>query len=103
MTPELTHGIDDGDTASRTAWAGRRDGEAASRPAEPRAGFIFPPWGHIGPAVRRLSRLLHAFWLRRSLRKLSDHQLRDAGIDPTLAGRGRAADVAVDPNIGSGY
>jgi hypothetical protein len=34
-----------------------------------------------------------------SLRGLSNRQLNDAGIDLTLAGRGRAADVHVDPNI----
>jgi hypothetical protein len=34
-----------------------------------------------------------------SLRGLSNRQLNDAGIDLTLAGRGRAADVRVDPNI----
>ena len=34
-----------------------------------------------------------------SLRGLSNRQLNDAGIDLTLAGRGRAADVHIDPNI----
>ncbi len=34
-----------------------------------------------------------------SLRGLSNRQLTDAGIDLTLAGRGRAADVRFDPNL----
>jgi hypothetical protein len=34
-----------------------------------------------------------------SLRGLSNRQLNDAGIDLTLAGRGRAADVTIDPNM----
>lgn len=34
-----------------------------------------------------------------SLRGLSNRQLNDTGIDLTLAGRGRAADVTIDPNI----
>jgi uncharacterized protein YjiS (DUF1127 family) len=52
--------------------------------------------------VRRLLRLMHAVVLRplraaaqrRELGRLSDRQLRDGGIDPALAGRGKAAVVA---------
>jgi hypothetical protein len=39
-------------------------------------------------------RPLRAAAQRRELARLSDRQLRDAGIDPALAGRGKA--VAVD-------
>jgi hypothetical protein len=45
----------------------------------------------LGKPVGRMSLI--------SLRGLSNRQLNDAGIDLTLAGRGRAADVRVDPNI----
>jgi hypothetical protein len=41
-----------------------------------------------------IARPLRAAALRRKLAQLSDRQLSDAGIDPTLAGRGKA--VAAD-------
>jgi uncharacterized protein YjiS (DUF1127 family) len=41
-----------------------------------------------------IARRLRAAAQPRELARLSDRQLRDAGIDPTLAGRGKA--VAVD-------
>jgi uncharacterized protein YjiS (DUF1127 family) len=55
-----------------------------------------------GPSVRCLLRLMHlvivrllrAAAQRRELAQLSGRQLRDAGIDPALAGRGKA--IAVD-------
>ncbi|WP_353005985.1 DUF1127 domain-containing protein [Mesorhizobium sp. M0976] len=40
-----------------------------------------------------IARPLRAAAQRRELAQLSDRQLRDAGIDPALAGRGKAAAV----------
>lgn len=90
---ELTHGKSDLAGASSAVWADRQRAGMRHEPeAALIAGFLFT-----------LRRRLVAYWLRRSLRTLSDRQLRDAGIDPVLAGRGRAAAVSADPNIGSGW
>ena len=35
---------------------------------------------------------------QRALKSLSARQLRDAGMDPVLAGRGKAAAARLDPN-----
>ena len=42
---------------------------------------------------------LRAGRARRVLAALTDRQLRDAGIDLTAAGRGKAAAVRFDPNL----
>lgn len=89
---ELTHGKSDLAGASSAAWADRqREGMRREPEAISIAGFFFT-----------LRRRLVAYWLHRSLRTLSDKQLRDAGIDPVHAGRGRAVAATADPNIGSG-
>jgi uncharacterized protein YjiS (DUF1127 family) len=70
----------------------RRPIQAHSDPARER----------MAPPVRWLVHLMHVVIVRplraaaqrRELAQLSDRQLRDAGIDPALAGRGKA--VAVD-------
>jgi uncharacterized protein YjiS (DUF1127 family) len=57
--------------------------------------------GRMAPPLRCLLRLVHVVIVRplraaaqqRELAQLSDRQLRDAGIDPALAGRGKAAAV----------
>lgn len=90
---ELTHGKSDLAGASSAAWADRqREGMRREPEAASIAGLFFP-----------LKRRLVAYWLRRTLRTLSDRQLRDAGIDPVHAGRGRAAAITADPNIGTGH
>jgi uncharacterized protein YjiS (DUF1127 family) len=69
----------------------RRPYQAHSDPARDRT-----------PPVRGLLRLMHVVIVRplgaaaqrRELARLSDRELRDAGIDPALAGRGKA--LAVD-------
>lgn len=56
-------------------------------------------------SIRWLLHLIHTVlsqWLRttrqrRQLAQLSERQLRDAGIDPALAGRGQA--IVVDRNV----
>ena len=61
-----------------------------------------PARERMAPPVRCLLRLMHVVIVRphraaaqqRELAQLTDRQLRDAGIDPALAGRGKA--VAVD-------
>jgi uncharacterized protein YjiS (DUF1127 family) len=70
----------------------RRHFQAHSDPARER----------MAPPVRRLLRLMHVVIVRllgaaaqqRELAQLSGRQLRDAGIDPAVAGRGKA--IAVD-------
>jgi uncharacterized protein YjiS (DUF1127 family) len=60
-----------------------------------------PARERMAPPVRCLLRLMHVVVVRplraaahrRELAQLSDRQLRDAGIDPALAGRGKAAAV----------
>jgi uncharacterized protein YjiS (DUF1127 family) len=60
-----------------------------------------PARERMAPPVRCLLRLIHVVIVRplraaaqrRELAQLSDDQLRDAGIDPALAGRGKAAAV----------
>jgi uncharacterized protein YjiS (DUF1127 family) len=73
-----------------------------------RSSQVRPFQAHSDPAsermalVRCLLRLMHVVIVRpfraaaqrRELARLTDRQLRDAGIDPALAGRGKA--VAVD-------
>lgn len=69
--------------------------------AAPRSGI--PPVA--GGGLRRLGGLLQ--WLRNwragsrraALKALTNRQLTDAGIDPVLAGRGKAADVRLDPHL----
>lgn len=39
------------------------------------------------------------FWHRRYLASLSDRQIKDAGIDPARAGRGKASAARLDPNL----
>jgi uncharacterized protein YjiS (DUF1127 family) len=65
------------------------------------AGAAMPRAKRLESPVRRLLRMmdavivrpLRAAGFRRELAQLSDRQLRDAGIDPALAGRGKAAAV----------
>jgi hypothetical protein len=48
--------------------------------------------------VSSIDRQMRLYRLRR-LGLLSDRQLNDAGIDLTLAGRGKAAAACLDPNL----
>lgn len=50
-------------------------------------------------ALHWLLNLLDQLRRRRAVKALSNRQLRDAGIDLTEAGRGRAAAVRLDPRI----
>ena len=60
-----------------------------------------PPTRQLALPVRRLLRLMHSAVIRRlqtaaqsrELAELSERQLRDAGIDLSLAGRGKAAAI----------
>lgn len=89
---DLTRGKSDLAETLSAAWADRqRDGSRHLPVADSIAGFFFA-----------LARRLVAYRRNRSLRMLSDRQLRDAGIDLSHAGRGRSAAVTADPNIGSG-
>ncbi len=58
------------------------------------AGF----WDHLAHrligAFRDKSEMLRRARARREIRALSDRQLRDCGIDPMHAGRGKAAAVS---------
>jgi uncharacterized protein YjiS (DUF1127 family) len=86
---------------SRTAPAAKRPTAGSSQVRRPFQAHSDPARGRT-PAVRGLLRLMHGVIVRplgaaaqrRELARLSDRQLRDAGIDPALAGRGKA--VAVD-------
>lgn len=51
-----------------------------------------------GPGARLLHRY-QSYLLRRALFTLTSEQLRDAGIDPAIAGRGRGAAAKMPPAL----
>lgn len=53
----------------------------------------------LGGWLRGLAGTPRRLWRRRHLASLSDLQLKDAGIDPALAGKGRASAARLDPNL----
>jgi uncharacterized protein YjiS (DUF1127 family) len=87
---------------SRTAPPAKHPRAGSSQVRRPFQAHSDPARERMAPPVRRLLRLMHVVIVRplraaaqrRELAQLSDRQLRDAGIDPALAGRGKA--VAVD-------
>jgi uncharacterized protein YjiS (DUF1127 family) len=87
---------------SRTAPPAEHPKGGSSQVRSPFQAHRDPVRERTAPPVRRLLRLMHGVIVRplraaaqrRELAQLSDRQLRDAGIDPALAGRGKA--VAVD-------
>jgi uncharacterized protein YjiS (DUF1127 family) len=87
---------------SRTAPPAKHPKAGSSQVRRPFQARSDPASQRIAPPVRCLLRLMHVVIVRplraaahrRELAQLSDRQLRDAGIDPALAGRGKA--VAVD-------
>jgi uncharacterized protein YjiS (DUF1127 family) len=90
---------------SRTAPPAKHPNAGTSQVRRPFQAHSDPARERMAPSVRWLLRLMHlvivrplrAAAQRRALTQLSDWQLRDAGIDPALAGRGKA--VAVDRSI----
>ena len=54
--------------------------------------------GRSGWLLRWLRDVFTRGTRQRALKSLSARQLRDAGIDPVLAGRGKAAAARLDPN-----
>jgi uncharacterized protein YjiS (DUF1127 family) len=86
----------------RTAPPAKHPNAGSSQVRRPLQAQSEPARGRMAPPVRCLLRLMHVVIVRplraaaqrRELARLSDRQLRDAGIDPALAGRGKA--VAVD-------
>jgi uncharacterized protein YjiS (DUF1127 family) len=87
---------------SRTAPPAKHLKAGSSQIRRPFQAHSDPAREPMAPPVRCLLRLMHVVMVRplraaaqrRELAQLSDRQLRDAGIDPALAGRGKA--VAVD-------
>jgi uncharacterized protein YjiS (DUF1127 family) len=87
---------------SRTAPPAKHPEAGSSQVHRPFQAHSDPARERMAPPVRCLLRLMHVVIVRplraaaqrRELAQLSDRQLRDAGIDPALAGRGKA--VAVD-------
>src|ERR671919_978962 len=87
---------------SQTAPPATHPKAGSSQVRRPVRAHSDPARERIAPPVRCLLRLMHVVLVRplrtaaqrRELAQLSDRQLRDAGIDPALAGRGKA--VAVD-------
>jgi uncharacterized protein YjiS (DUF1127 family) len=87
---------------SRTAPPAKHSRAGLSQVRRPSQAHSDPARERMARPVRRLLRLMHVVIVRplraaaqrRELAQLSDRQLRDAGIDPALAGRGKA--VAVD-------
>ena len=87
---------------SRTAPPAKHPKAGSSQVRRPFQAHSDPASERMAPPVRCLLRLMHVVIVRplsaaaqrRELAQLSDRQLRDAGIDPALAGRGKA--VAVD-------
>jgi hypothetical protein len=85
----------------RTAPPAKNPNAGSSQAPRPFQAHSDPASERIAPLVRCLLRLIHVVIVRplraaahqRELAQLSDRQLRDAGIDPALAGRGKAAAV----------
>jgi uncharacterized protein YjiS (DUF1127 family) len=86
---------------SRTAPSATHPKAGSSQVRSPFQAHRDPAGERMAPPVRWLLRLVHVVVVRplraaaqrRELAQLSDRQLRDAGIDPALAGRGKAAAV----------
>jgi uncharacterized protein YjiS (DUF1127 family) len=85
---------------------GFRQNRASARklrryPEAPSAGAAMPGTKRLVRSVQYLLHLMHVVIVRRlraaaqrrELARLTDRQLRDAGIDPALAGRGKAVSV----------
>jgi uncharacterized protein YjiS (DUF1127 family) len=87
---------------SRPAAPAQHPNAGSSQVRSPFRAHSEPARERMTPPVRGLLRRMHGVIVRplraaaqrRELVRLSDRQLRDAGIDPALAGRGKA--VAVD-------
>jgi hypothetical protein len=83
---------------SRTAPPAKHPNAGSSQVRRPFQAHGDPARERIAPPDRGLLRLMHVVIVRplraAAQRRLSDRQLHDAGIDPALAGRGKA--VAVD-------
>jgi uncharacterized protein YjiS (DUF1127 family) len=86
---------------SRTAPPAKHPEAGSSQVHRPFQAHSDPARERMAPPVRCLLHLMHVVIVRplraaaqrRELAQLSDRQLRDAGIDPALAGRGKAAAV----------
>jgi uncharacterized protein YjiS (DUF1127 family) len=86
---------------SRTAPPAKHLKAGSSQVRRPFQAHSDPARERMAPPVRCLLRLMHVVMVRpltaaaqqRELAELTDRQLRDAGIDPALAGRGKAAAV----------
>jgi len=87
---------------ARPAPPAKHPNAGSSQVSRPFQAHSDPARERMAPPVRGLLRLMHVMFVRplraaaqrRELARLSDRQLRDAGIDPALAGRGKA--VAID-------